>query len=84
MPGEDERAMECFEELSRELLAKGYPPYRTNVSTMQYADGGEAHAAVVRGIKAVLDPGGVLAPGRYAAVHGEGGTTVPPSSHTPA
>jgi 4-cresol dehydrogenase (hydroxylating) len=65
--GEDGRAMACYEELSQELLRRGYPPYRANASTMQYANGHPAHVEVLRRIKDALDPKGILAPGRYVA-----------------
>ena len=67
VPGEDARAMACYQELSEQLLARGYPPYRANVSAMRHASGDAAHADAVRRIKDALDPNGVLAPGRYAA-----------------
>ena len=66
VPGEDFRAMTCFEELTRELMSRGYPPYRANVASMSYADGAAAHVEVVGRIKKALDPNGVLSPGRYA------------------
>jgi 4-cresol dehydrogenase (hydroxylating) len=65
--GEDARAMACYEALSSELLARGYPPYRANVEAMQYARGDATHASVVQRIKRALDPNDVLAPGRYGA-----------------
>jgi 4-cresol dehydrogenase (hydroxylating) len=65
VPGEDGRAMACYEELSKELLTRGYPPYRANVSAMEYAAGDPAHADAVRRIKNAFDPNGILAPGRY-------------------
>ena len=68
VPGEDARAMACYEKLTRELLARGYPPYRANLTAMRYANGDAAHVEVLRQIKSALDPNGVLAPGRYAAV----------------
>jgi 4-cresol dehydrogenase (hydroxylating) flavoprotein subunit len=67
VPGEDARAMDCYEELTQQLLAQGYPPYRANLAGMGYADGSAAHTDVVRRIKDALDPNGVLSPGRYAA-----------------
>lgn len=67
VPGEDARAMACYQELTEELLARGYPPYRANLAGMRYADGEAAHVDVVGRIKKALDPNGVLAPGRYAA-----------------
>ena len=65
VPGEDARAMACYEALTQELLTRGYPPYRANLARMGFADGDAAHAAVVAQIKRALDPNAVLAPGRY-------------------
>ena len=71
VPGEDARAMACYEALSQELLTRGYPPYRANLTAMRYADGDSAHVDVVRRIKRALDPNGVLSPGRYAPGAGQ-------------
>jgi 4-cresol dehydrogenase (hydroxylating) len=67
VPGEDARAAACYEALTQELLARGYPPYRANAIGMRFADGHSTHVDVVRRLKQALDPNGVLAPGRYAA-----------------
>jgi 4-cresol dehydrogenase (hydroxylating) len=63
--GEDERARRCYNELTEELLARGYPPYRLNVNSMHHVAGDDGYARVLRALKATLDPHGVLAPGRY-------------------
>jgi len=63
--GEDERAFQCYEDLTKQLLAKGYPPYRLNVSSMHHAAHPDAYAGVLKNLKAALDPNGILAPGRY-------------------
>jgi 4-cresol dehydrogenase (hydroxylating) flavoprotein subunit len=63
--GEDKRAHDCYRALTEQLLERGYPPYRLNVSAMQYSDTDSSYAEAVRRIKAVLDPNSILAPGRY-------------------
>lgn len=65
LPGEDERAMRCYHELSRRTKQAGYYPYR--VATPSLGEGGEATscAALLKGIKQVADPAGVLSPGHY-------------------
>jgi 4-cresol dehydrogenase (hydroxylating) len=63
--GEDERALECYRALSAELLARGYPPYRLNVASMGSVSAQGAYADVLGSLKAVLDPNGILSPGRY-------------------
>jgi 4-cresol dehydrogenase (hydroxylating) len=63
--GEDARAEACYTEVTDALLALGYPPYRLNVGSMKYVDDQAEYAAVLRSLKAALDPNGILAPGRY-------------------
>jgi 4-cresol dehydrogenase (hydroxylating) flavoprotein subunit len=63
--GEDERATACYQTLTAQLLALGYPPYRLNVGSMHFLDGHGAYSGVLSDLKAALDPNGVLAPGRY-------------------
>ena len=63
--GEDDRALECYQALSEQLLARGYPPYRLNVASMGSVSGEGPYADVLRSLKGVLDPNGILAPGRY-------------------
>ena len=63
--GDDARAADCYERLTRELLAAGYPPYRLNVASMGLLPADGAYADLLRAVKAAFDPQGVLAPGRY-------------------
>lgn len=63
--GEDSRAESCYQTLTRELLERGYPPYRLNVNSMDLATGTGPYADMLRGIKAALDPNRILSPGRY-------------------
>jgi 4-cresol dehydrogenase (hydroxylating) len=65
VPGDDARAFDCYERLTQELLARGYPPYRLNVASMHLIDDESSHAAIVRAIKSAIDPREILAPGRY-------------------
>jgi 4-cresol dehydrogenase (hydroxylating) flavoprotein subunit len=74
LPGEDERALACYQELNKRLLAHGYPPYRLNVSSMNLVTQDQTYANVLRDIKSVLDPSGVLSPGRYQPSGGAAGT----------
>ena len=66
VPGEDQRALDCYRVLVEALLARGYPPYRLPVGAMGYYGRSDA-SSVMHSLKAVLDPNGVLAPGRYEA-----------------
>jgi 4-cresol dehydrogenase (hydroxylating) len=63
--GEDQRAMACYTALTEALIDAGYPPYRLNVRSMQYAAGEPGYAEVIERLKHALDPNGILAPGRY-------------------
>ena len=66
VPGEDERALECHRTLTRELIERGYPPYRLNIRSMSDLHDGTEYTSVLRSLKSALDPNGILAPGRYA------------------
>ena len=68
LEGEDERAAACYRALTKELLARGYPPYRLNVSSMGLLDDGPSYARMVHALKQALDPNGIMAPGRYEPV----------------
>lgn len=65
-PGEDERAMRCYEELVSNLVAAGYYPYRLPICSMEVMahDSAESRALRAR-LKSTLDPNHILAPGRY-------------------
>ena len=65
VPGADERALRCYEDLTAKLLASGYPPYRLNVASMHHGVTPGSYGDVVSRLKAALDPRGILAPGRY-------------------
>ena len=63
--GEDARALQCYRRLTETLASKGYPPYRLNVGAMDLIEGEPEYATVLDSIRKALDPGGILAPGRY-------------------
>jgi 4-cresol dehydrogenase (hydroxylating) flavoprotein subunit len=67
IPGEDERARACSNELEMELAAKGYLPYRLGIQSMNQMGCGGAYASLLSAIKKFVDPGDILAPGRYSA-----------------
>lgn len=62
--GEDERALAALRALERELGAAGYVAVREGIATASPA-GADDSREVLRRLKAVLDPAGVLSPGRY-------------------
>jgi 4-cresol dehydrogenase (hydroxylating) len=65
VPGEDERAMACYNEVAARMLPR-YEFYRLGVHSMGDFRAAPASVDVLRRIKDVLDPAHILAPGRYA------------------
>lgn len=65
--GEDERAMDCYLKLRRDLDAEGYYSYRLGIADMDtHLDtAGDGYVRLLRSIGQALDPNGILAPGRY-------------------
>ncbi len=64
VPGEDERALACHDALAKELVALGCPPVRLGLHSMHLVPGGPS-AELVETLRRALDPGRVIAPGRY-------------------
>jgi 4-cresol dehydrogenase (hydroxylating) len=67
VPGEDDRAQKCYQELLDELGRRGYYSYRLSVAGMNAAGGDGSYGSVLSDLKRTLDPNGILAPGRYVA-----------------
>ena len=65
VPGEDQRALACQRDLLAQLAGKGYHPYRLSVASMGAMADGSAYGQLLQTLKDTLDPGGILAPGRY-------------------
>jgi 4-cresol dehydrogenase (hydroxylating) len=66
IPGEDEKAMQCHDELLKKLTDKGYIPYRLGVQSMNKLPAPEESSKIfLTTIKKALDPNNILAPGRY-------------------
>lgn len=66
IPGEDERAMACYNELLQRLIEKGYFPYRLGIQSMHsLPETIDDYDRVLSRLKNALDPNGILAPGRY-------------------
>jgi 4-cresol dehydrogenase (hydroxylating) len=65
VPGEDVRAMTTYQDLLGRLSGAGYHSYRLSVSAMGAMGEPGAYSRTLDGIKRLLDPAGILAPGRY-------------------
>jgi 4-cresol dehydrogenase (hydroxylating) len=65
VPGEDERAMSCYRQLSQLCAEAGYYPYRLGIQSMCEGESNAHYAALLNRLKSALDPDGILAPGRY-------------------
>jgi 4-cresol dehydrogenase (hydroxylating) flavoprotein subunit len=68
IPGEDEKAMECYNKLLEELTEAGYYPYRVGIQSMEaMTHDEENYQALLWKLKSALDPNQILAPGRYSS-----------------
>jgi 4-cresol dehydrogenase (hydroxylating) len=65
VPGEDQKAMACHNELQENLEREGYYPYRLGIASMGMQSGRGAYSTLLDSLKHALDPQGILAPGRY-------------------
>lgn len=66
IPGEDDRARACYEELQTTLDQAGYQPYRLGIQSMALAGATGAYGRLLDTIRNSVDPGGILAPERYS------------------
>jgi 4-cresol dehydrogenase (hydroxylating) len=66
VPGADDRALACHDALLDGFKTRGYLPHRLGIrSTNALPASRDDYVALMSRLKAVLDPNGVLAPGRY-------------------
>ena len=64
--GEDERAMACHDAMLAQFCELGFYPYRLGIQSMdKLPPRTAAYQRFLEGLRAQLDPRGVLAPGRY-------------------
>ena len=64
--GEDEKAHACHHELKELIIKTGYMPHRLNILSMDIMKQVEpTYAKLLKEIKRVCDPNGVIAPNRY-------------------
>lgn len=66
VPGEDQKALDCHDEMMRQLIAAGYLPYRLSNQAMDMLPPArDDYNPLLAKLKATLDPNNILAPGRY-------------------
>ncbi|MBD2300152.1 FAD-binding oxidoreductase [Nostoc sp. FACHB-190] len=66
VPGEDERAIACHDEMMQKLILEGYIPYRLTTSAMNsLPTPKDDYGKLLQELKRALDPNNILAPGRY-------------------
>jgi 4-cresol dehydrogenase (hydroxylating) len=64
-----EKARACIREMEARYMEQGYPPYRVGINSMQHVvSEDDSFWRTVRDLKQVLDPNGIIAPGRYNLV----------------
>jgi 4-cresol dehydrogenase (hydroxylating) len=68
---EKESAARLYEELARVCLAHGYSQYRSGVQGYGELGLEDSYRRFLNRLKDAVDPGNVLAPGRYLAERGE-------------
>ena len=69
VPGQDEAAMACHDQILGRLAQRGLHPMRLGIQAMDHLNNAsEPYAALMRSIRSAIDPHEILAPGRYAFV----------------
>jgi 4-cresol dehydrogenase (hydroxylating) len=65
IPGEDQKAMDCYRSLLRTLWSSGYYSYRLGIQSMQEMSGDNGFNRLLQTLIQTLDPNDILSPGRY-------------------
>lgn len=58
-------AWACYEELLKELIQSGYPPYRSGVGGYALVEGSSVYRTSVEQLRRAWDPHSIISPGRY-------------------
>lgn len=65
-PGEEAQARSCHDEILGRLREAGYPPVRLGIQSMHLgAPTEQAYVDLIRALKRTIDPGDIIARGRY-------------------
>jgi len=67
VPGEDQKAMACYRDLIQKLAEHGYHSYRLSIAMMSAMGEPGTYTGLMNDMKRILDPAGILAPGRYSS-----------------
>lgn len=66
IPGEDDRAMRCHDDVLEDFCRAGHFPYRLGIQSLEsMPPANDDRAAFLQAVKRALDPHDILAPGRY-------------------
>jgi 4-cresol dehydrogenase (hydroxylating) len=76
VPGEDQRARHCYDDLLTALNECGYHSYRLGIQSPAEMLQPDSYAGVLAALKQSLDPNGILAPGRYGIAARDRGDAV--------
>lgn len=69
IPGEDEKAMACYKDVTQELMNAGFYSARLGVQGMSALNREDAGTTTfLRLLKDTIDPNGIMSPGRYSKV----------------
>ena len=64
--GQDERAINCYNEMKEELLKAGYPPYRLGIQSMdKMFSTSKEYVDFVNSLKRSIDPNNIISPSHY-------------------
>ena len=68
IPGEDEKAMRCHDEIMKAMIQKGYSPYRLGIQSMKLVKHKSLTTSTfLKKLKKSLDVNNILAPGHYVS-----------------
>ncbi|WGS87157.1 FAD-binding protein [Methylomonas sp. UP202] len=70
IPGEDDRAMSCHDEVLKDLTVKGYIPYRAGLQTLgKFPVANPSYINFLQALKNAIDPNNILAPGKLGLLN---------------
>jgi len=65
-PEQTKAAHACVQEMEARYVEQGYPPYRVGINSMHHIlNENDPFWTTVRDLKKILDPNGIISPGRY-------------------